>query len=312
MYVAAQNTQAQSLLLQGGTAWNVFLMQGTPPEDMETFPFQLNSMDSIFANAIAGIRVNAVNNATYGNELLVFEHVNALFQIKMHGARSLNGVAGIQCIPQAITTNIEGLEKPGGYVNGLSDLGVVASATTHLLTDKYIEFDLGTPCSIEKVSYGNLSSTNRNPTSFAIQYFDGSDWVDAVASVAAKTYVAAGIDSTFTPITARLWRIKYLNDTLNSANPLGYRFVRFIASELPGDVLDKSNIDMTWAIAVPASPILATYESADATQIPGMIMEAGGPIDGKPVVLNRRRAGLEDPIAMVHCKVFGGVVQELP
>lgn len=312
MFVAAQNAQAQSLLLQGGSAWNLFLMGGTPPESMQAMPFQLANMDSIYSNCLAGIRITAVNSAGYGQELLTFEHGNNLIMLKQHGARTLNGVAGIQCIPQAITSNIAGLDEPQGHVNGLEDNGVAATATTHIVTDGWIQFDLGTPCSISNVRFGNMSNTAFNPSNAQLEYYDGSDWVAADSSVNVKTYSLTGVELLSTPVEAQLWRVRFLDNTgTNVANTFRYRFVRFIADTLPANVFDRSATDFTWAILVPASPNASTYKSADATQVPAMIVSAGGPVDGRVCVLNRRRASINDSIAVVHLKVFGGVVQEI-
>lgn len=312
MFVAAQQAQAQSLLLQGGNAWNLFLMSGTLPESMQTMPFQLANMDSIYSNCIAGLRVSAVNSAGYGQELLAFEHTGNLIMLKQHGARTINGVAGIQCIPQAITSNIVGLDEPQGYVNGLEDNGVSALSNTHIVTDGWIQFDLGTPCSISRVLFGNMSNTAFNPSNAQLEYYDGSAWVAAGSSVAVKAYNAAGVEMISVPQTAQLWRIRFLDNTGTVvANTFRYRFVRFIADTLPGNVFDRSSTDFGWAVLVPANPTASTYKSADATQVPAMILSAGGPVDGKVAVLNRRRASINDSIALVHLKVFGGVVQEL-
>lgn len=312
MYVAAQFAQAQSMLLKGGTAWNMFLMSGTVPESMGTFPFQLANMDSIFANAIAGIRVTAVNSAGYGQELLAFEHASTLFTLKMHGERLNNGTAGIQCLPQAIATDIPGMDEPVGYVNGLEDSAVTATASTHLVTGRFIQFDFGDVCSINKVLFANMSATTRNASNINVEYYDGSVWVPAASNVAVKTYNAAGIEITFAPISARLWRVRFLNDTGTvAANTLQYRFIRFFASELPSNTFDKTTTDVTWCVLVPANPTTATYKSADATQVPAMVLSAGGPLDGKVAVLNRRRAGISDSFSLVHLKVFGNVVNEV-
>lgn len=314
MFVAAQNAQAQSLLLQGGTAWNLFLMTGTMPETMTFFPFQLNNMESVFANAIAGLRLTAVNNAGYGQEMLAFEHAGTFMQLKMHGARTTNGVPGIQCYPQAISTNIVGLDKPYGYVNGLEDNPAFATADTHITTDGWIEYDLGTECSITKAIFGNVSTTTRNATTALIEYFDVNtdEWVAAGSNLAVKTYVAAGIESNFDPVVARRWRIRFLDNTGTVvANTLQYRYLRFLASETPADIKDKSEMDMTWGILVPAAPVAATYTNANATQIPAHIVTVGGPIDAQIAVLNRRRAGINDPISLIHLKLLGGIVQEV-
>lgn len=312
MYVAAQFAQAQSLLLKGGSAWNMFLMSGAVPESMGTFPFQLVNMDSIYANSIAGLRVTAVNSSGYGQELLAFEHAATLFTLKMHGERLTNGVAGIQCIPQAITSDVPGLDEPAGYVNGLEDSAVTATATTHLVTGRFIQFDFGDACSISKVIFANMSTTTRNASNINIEYYDGSVWVPAASNVAVKAYNAAGIESTFAPITARLWRIRFLNDTGTTAsNTLQYRFIRFIANVLPTNTFDKSTTDVTWCVLVPANPSTATYKSAGATQVPAMILSAGGPIDGKVAVLNRKRAGINESFSLIHLKVFGNIVNEI-
>lgn len=312
MFVAAQNAQAQSLLLQCGSAWNLFLMSGTAPESMQAMPFQLANMDSVYSNCLAALRVTAVNSAGYGQELLAFEHTGNLVMLKQHGARTLNGVAGIQCIPQAISSNIAGLDEPQGYVNGLEDNGVAATATTHIVTGGWIQFDLGTPCSISRVLFGNMSNTAFNASNAQLEYYDGNAWVSAGASVGVKTYSLTGVEMLAVPQTAQLWRIRFLDNTGTVvANTFRYRFVRFIANALPANVFDRSSTDFGWAVLVPAAPVTATYKSADATQLPAMIFTAGGPVDGKVCVLNRRRASINDSLAVVHLKVFGGVVQEI-
>ncbi len=312
MYVAAQQSQAQSLITSGGTAWNLFLMSGSIPTLKANIPFARNSMQGIFANCIAALRVTAVNNSTYGQELLTFEHGSTIAHLKMHGARSTNGVAGIQCMPQAIDSNIAGLNEPAGYVNGLEDGGVLATATTHITTGGWIEYDFGTPCSINRALFGNSSTAARNASNAVIEYFNGTAWVAASANTAVKTYNAAGIDINFSAVEAQRWRIRFLDDTgTTAANTLQYRYLRFFASVLPANVMDKSTTDVTWAMLVPANPTASVYKNVAATELPYYMVSCGGPVDGYVGVLNRRRAGINDIFSLVHLKLSSAVVDEV-
>lgn len=312
MFVLAENAQAGSLLTTGGTQWNMFLFSGTPPADKEDLTFALTDMKQVYNNSVAGLRMLAVNNATYGWELLGFDYVGTLFVTKQHGERSVNGLNGIQLIPQSIDTNIAGLEKPAGFVNGLESLALAqATATTHIVTDNWIEYDFGTECSVNRVLFGNMSATTRNATSMNIEYWDGSAWQVAAAAVAVKTYNATGIETTFAPIVARRWRVRFLNNTGTIVgNTLQYMFLRFFANVMPAEVFDRSNTVFTWAIVVPAAPTVATYEPLFPADVPAIIVTAGGPTDGSVATLNRNKAGLDDIISLVNLKIKGTVAQE--
>ena len=315
MYVAAQNAQAQSIHTQCGSAWNLFLMSSVLPASLQEVPYQLANMDSIYSNCIAALRLTSVVSAGYGQELVAFENSGTLVAIKQHGYRpTVNGVAGIQCIPHAIVSDILGLDEPSGYVNGLEDNGLDALSTTNLIGSKFIQFDLGTPCKISKLVFANSTNALFNPNNAAIEYFDTntSDWVEAVASVSLRTYVAAGIDIPIADVEAQLWRIRFIENTSATASHIfRYKYIRFIASELPTNVFDRSTTDFTYAVLVPAFPAAATYKSADATQVPAFIFSVGGPLDGKVGVLNRRRCSISDSLSVLHLKLFGGVVQEI-
>lgn len=312
MFTAAQQTQAQSLITSGGSAWNLFLMSGPIPTQKSEIPFARNSMQGIFANCIAALRVTAVNNATYGQELLTFEHGSTICHLKMHGARTTNGVAGIQCLPQAIDSNIAGLNEPAGYVNGLEDGAVLATATTHITTDGWIEYDFGTPCSINRALFGNSSTATRNASNAIVEYYNGTAWVTASASTPVKTYSAAGVEFNFTAIEAQRWRLRFLDNTgTTAANTLQYRYLRFFASVLPTDVMDKSTTDVTWAMLVPANPTASVYKNVAAVELPYYMVSCGGPVDGYVGVLNRRRAGINDLFTLVHLKLSSAVVEEV-
>lgn len=310
MYVSGQNQQALNILSTLGVNWNMFLMTGAVPESLETMPFQLVNMDSIYDNSVQSLRVKAVNSAGYGQELIVFEHQGSLASSKEHGPRSINGVSGIQCIPQSIRTNILGLDKCKGYVNGIEDNTQLAYGTDLLIDGKYVEYDLGTPCSINSVSYGNSATAARNPTSITVQYYNSElgTWENAGALTSVKTYIAAGVVINFSPIVAQRWRIIY---TGNPTAQFEYRWLRFTADVLPENVLSRSDTLFTWAVFVPALPTESIYESVNATQIPAICLEAGGPLDQKPIVLNRNKAGLEDIVALIHCKIFPTVAKEI-
>lgn len=310
MYVAGQNQQALNLIASLGANWNIFLMSGAVPASLETMPFQLVNIDSVFDNAIQGLRAKAVNSAGYGQEMIAFEYQGNLFTLKEHGARSINGVSGIQCMPQSIRTNILGLDKCKGYVNGIEDNTQLAYGTDLLIDGKYVEYDLGTPCSINSVSYGNSVIGTKNPTSITVQYYNSElgTWENAGALTSVKTYIAAGVVINFSPIVAQRWRIIY---TGNPTAQFEYRWLRFIASVLPQNVMSKSDVDVTWAILVPALPTESIYESARSTQIPAICLEAGGPLGQKPIVLNRKSAGIEDIVSLVHCKIFPSVSKEI-
>lgn len=310
MYVAGQNQQALNLIASLGANWNIFLMSGAVPASLETMPFQLVNIDSVFDNAIQGLRAKAVNSAGYGQEMIAFEYQGNLFTLKEHGARALNGVTGIQCIPQSIRTNVLGLDKPKGYVNGLDDNTQLAYGTDLLLDTKYIEYDFGTPCSINSMSFGNSSTAARNPTSITVQYYNSvtSQWTDAAAITSIKTYIAAGVVVNFSPVVAQRWRVVF---TGNPTAQFEYRWLRFIASVIPENIMSKSGVEVTWAILVPALPTESIYESARSTQIPAICLEAGGPLDQKPIVLNRKSAGVDDIVSLVHCKIFPSVSKEI-
>jgi len=312
MYIVAENAHASSLLAQAGTQWNLFLFTGTAPTSVDNVPFSISNMQEIYANAVAGLRLLGVNSTTYGQELLALENLAQLFTLKMHGARTTNGLAGIQLMPQTITSNIAGLEKPAGYVNGLENQGLAnAIATTHLITNGWVEYDFGTPVSVNRVLFGNNIST-RNATTMAIEYFDGSVWQIAANNVAVKTQVVSGVDTTFAPITARRWRIRFLNDTGSvPANTLAYNFLRFFASEAPADVMSKENQDFTWGMLIPAQPSASIYESVNAQRVPAFIVSAGGPVDGATALLNRKRATINDIISCVSLKVKTAVTDEV-
>ena len=312
MYIVGENAHASSMLTNAGAQWNLFLFTGTAPTSVDTVPFDISNMQNIFANAIAGLRLLAVNSTTYGTELLAFENVAQLFTLKMHGARTTNGLAGIQLMPQTITSNIAGLEKPAGYVNGLENQALAnAIATTHLITNGWIEYDFGTDVSVNRVLFGNNVST-RNATTMAIEYFDGTAWQIAANNVAVKTQVVTGVESTFAPITARRWRIRFLNDTGTiSTNTLAYNFLRFFGSAVPTDVMSKENQDFTWGMLIPAQPSASLYENLFAQRVPAFIVSAGGPVDGATALLNRKRATINDIISCVSLKVKTAVTDEV-
>lgn len=313
MYIAGENSNASSLLASAGTQWNLFLFGGTAPTSVASIPFDITNMQNIFANAIAGLRLLGVNSTTYGQELIAFENIAQLFTLKMHGARSSNGIAGIQLMPQIITSNIAGLEKPNGYVNGLENMAAAnVTANTHLVTNGWVEYDFGAPVSVNRVLFGNNSTTTRNATTMAIEYFDGSAWQVAANNVAVKTYAASGVDTSFAPITAQRWRIRFLNDTgTTAANTLVYNFLRFFASEVPADVQSKENIDFTWGMLVPAQPTASIYESLNAQRVPAFIVSAGGPVDGATALLNRKRMTVNDILSCVSLKVKTAVTNEV-
>lgn len=310
MYVSGQNQQALNIISSLGVNWNMFLMSGAVPETLETMPFQLSNLDSVFDNAVQGLRVKAVNSAGYGQELLVFEQQGILFSSKEHGLRSVNGIAGIQCLPQSIRSDIVGLDKCKGYVNGIEDNTQSAYGSDMVADGKYIEYDLGSPCSISNISYGNSSVPSRNPTSLTVEYFDTetSSWLAASPVTSVKNYVAAGVSITITPVVAQRWRVKF---TGNPTALFEYRFLRYTANVLPENVMSKATTDFTWVILVPALPTESVYESVNATQVPVICLEAGGPLDQKPVVLSRKRAGVDDIVASIHCKIFQTVSQEI-
>lgn len=312
MYVAAQQSQAQSIITSGGSAWNLFLMSGAIPTQKADIPFSRANMQGLFANCIAALRVTAVNNATYGQELMTLEHGSTIAHLKMHGARSTNGVAGIQCMPQAIDSNIAGLNEPAGYVNGLEETSVLATATTHLTANGWIEFDFGTPCSINRALFGNSSTAARNASNAIIEYYNGTAWVAASAGTPVKTYAAAGVEFNFSAVEAQRWRIRFIDDTgAVAGNTLQYRYLRFFASVLPANVMDKSTTDVTWAMLVPANPTASVYKNVGAVEIPYYMVSCGGPVDGYVGVLNRRRAGINDIFTLVHLKISSAVVEEL-
>jgi hypothetical protein len=314
MFILGENAHASSILAQAGTQWNLFLFTGTAPTSVDNVPFNISNMQEIYANAVAGLRLLGVNSTMYGQELIAFENVAQLFALKMHGARTTNGIAGIQLLPQNITSNIAGLEKPAGYVNGLENNPLAnATASTHLLANNWIEYDFGTDVSVNRVLFGNNSNTARNATSMAIEYFDGNAWQIAANNIAIKTYVAAGIESNFAPITAQRWRIRFLNDTGTVvSNTLIYNFLRFFGAEVPVDVMSKENLDFTWAMLVPAQPTVASiYENLFAQRVPAFIVSAGGPVDGATALLNRKRATINDIISCVSLKVKTAVTDEV-
>lgn len=312
MYIVGENAHASSILTNAGAQWNLFLFTGTAPTSVDAIPFNISNMQDIFANAVAGLRLLAVNSTVYGTELLAFENVAQLFTLKMHGARTTNGLAGIQLMPQTITSNIAGLDKPAGYVNGLENQALAnAIATTHLITDGWIEYDFGTDVSVNRVLFGNNVSA-RNATTMAIEYFDGTAWQIAANNVAVKTQVVSGVESTFAPITARRWRIRFLNDTGTTAsNTLAYNFLRFFGSAVPTDVMSKENQDFTWGMLIPAQPSASLYETLFAQRVPAFIVSAGGPVDGATALLNRKRATINDIISCVSLKVKTAVTDEV-
>lgn len=309
MYVSGQNQQAVNIIASLGANWNMFLMAGAVPPALENMPFQLVNMDSIYDNSVQALRVKAVNSAGYGQEMIAFEYQGILFSSKEHGSRSINGVAGIQCMPQSVRTNILGLDKCKGYVNGIEDNTLTANGSDLLLDGKYIEYDFGSPCSISSLSYGNSATATRNPTSLTLQYFDDQGtWVNAVESIAIKTYNVAGVTTSFSPISAQRWRVVF---TGNPTVLFEYRWLRMLASVTPDNVLSKDEVEFTWAILVPSLPTESIYESVNATQIPAIVLEAGGPLDQKPIVLSRDKAGIDDIVSMIHCKIFPTVAKEI-
>lgn len=312
MFTAAQQSQAQSLITSGGSAWNLFLMSGAIPTQKSEIPFARNSMQGVFANCIAALRITAVNSTTYGQELIAFEHGSTICHLKMHGARTTNGVAGIQCMPQAIDSNIAGLNEPAGYVNGLEDGGILATATTHITTGGWIEYDFGAPCSINRALFGNSSTAARNASNAVVEYYNGTAWVAASANTAVKTYNAAGIEFNFSAIEAQRWRLRFIDDTgAVTTNTLQYRYLRFFASVSPANVMDKSTTDVTWAMLVPANPTASVYKNVAAVELPYYMVSCGGHVDGYVGVLNRRRAGINDLFTLVHLKLSSAVVEEL-
>lgn len=312
MFIVGENAHASSMLTSAGAQWNLFLFTGAVPNSVDSVPFNISNMQDIYSNAVAGLRLLAVNSTTYGKELLAFENVAQLFTLKMHGARTTNGLAGIQLMPQTISSNIAGLDKPAGYVNGLENQGLAnAIATTHLITNGWIEYDFGTPVEVNRVLFGNNVST-RNATAMAIEYFDGTVWQIAANNVAIKTQVVSGVESTFAATTAQRWRIRFLNDTGTVlANTLAYNFLRFFGASIPADVMSKENQDFTWAMLVPAQPSANIYESLFAQRVPAFIVSAGGPVDGATVLLNRKRATINDIISCVSLKVKTAVTDEV-
>ena len=315
MYLAAENANMVSMQAQAGTQWNLFLMTGDVPTSVDEVHTELGlaDMKGIYANAIAGLRLLSVNNTTYGTELAAFENVGQLFTLKMHGARSTNSLAGIQLLPQTIDSNIQGLEKPAGFVNGLESMALApATATTYITTDGWIEYDFGDVVSVNKVLYGNFATTTRNPSTMAIEYWNGSAWVIAATGIAIKTYNAAGIETTFAPISARRWRIRFLDNTgAVVANTLIYNYLRFFASEVPANVQTKENIPVTWGVLVPAAPVAATYESLFAQRVPAFIFTLGGPADGGVGLLNRSSGTIDDIFSVISLKIKTAVVTEV-
>jgi hypothetical protein len=315
MYFAAENANMVSMQAQAGTQWNLFLMTGDVPTSVNEVHTEigLSDMKGIYANAIAGLRLLSVNSTTYGTELVAFENVAQLFTLKMHGARSTNGLAGIQLLPQSIDSNIQGLEKPAGFVNGLESMALApATATTHITTDGWIEYDFGDAVSVNRVVYGNFVTTTRNPSTMAIEYLNGSAWVVAATGIAVKTYNAAGIESTFAPISARRWRVRFLDNTGTvAANTLVYNYIRFFASAVPSNVMSKENIPVTWGILVPAAPVASIYESLFAQRVPAFIFTLGGPADGGVGLLNRSSGTIEDIFSVISLKLKTAVVTEV-
>lgn len=313
MFVLAENAHISNIigLTGGGTQWNLFLMTGDVPADLAEAHADLNmaNMQGIFANSIAGLRLLAINNTTYGQELVAFENVGNLFTLKQHCNRVTNGIAGIQLLPQIITTNIAGLEKLGGYVNGL-EVNALAPATaqTHITTDGWIEYDFGTPVSVNRVLYGNSSNAARNPSNMVVEYWNGSVWVNLSGSVPVKTYNATGIDIPVAPTVAQRWRVRFLDNTgAIVANTLIYNYLRFFASEVPADVLSKENMNFTWAVLCPAQH----YEQPFAQKVAAFILSAGGPAQGEVVLLNRPNAEINDVISLISLRLKTNVTEEI-
>ncbi|MGL5012946.1 MAG: hypothetical protein ACRC6V_01480 [Bacteroidales bacterium] len=280
------------------------------PKTLQDIPFKLDNLNEVFDNAIRGLVVTAIsNNATYGHELIAFHMNMSLFGLKEHGQSALNNVSGIQCMPQSIRSDILGLDSCQGYVNGLDSSTMVTSKET-AVTGKYIEYDLGSPCSVNNIVYGNSSTTGDNPTTLRVEYFDTEleAWVEAIGSVSIKSYVAAGVSISITPVVAQKWRVVF---TSNSSNTFRYRFLRILADVMPEDVMSKSDIKATWALLVPVAPTESTYVNAGAKLIPAICLEVGGPLDLKPIVLNRAQSGLDDVVSCMHCKIFHNISQEV-
>jgi hypothetical protein len=296
MFIHAPYEFARDAVAYGSSAWNMFLMTGTPPES--TSEIDLTSMYYPYNNCIAALRVTAVNGPTPNFELLTFQDNGLAIALKQHGERIVNGTAGIQCIPQSVITNIPGLDRPGGYVNGFENTGVTVDATTTVVSGLYIEFDFGSPVTLNRILYGNSVTANRNPSTVSFQYWDGSAWVTA-ASASVNVTNAGGVDTSFTDQLAQRWRVLM---NANVTTGFQYRFIRFFASEVPADVQDKSAAVVTWAILVPAKPTVDT--SGLSTEIPAILMTAGGPLDTNVAVLSDNQFSIDDFISLIHARVF--------
>lgn len=296
MFVHAPYEYARDLVAYGSSTWNMFLMTGTPPES--TSEIDLTNMYYVFNNCIAALRVTAVNGPAPNTELLTFQDAGLAIALKQHGERTVNGTAGIQCIPQSVLTNIPGLDKAGGFVNGFENTGVLADASTITVNGLFIEFDFGAAVTLNRILYGNSTTANRNPTTVSFQYWDGASWVTA-ANATVNVTNAGGVDTSFTPTLAQRWRVLMNSNVVTGYQ---YRFIRFFASEVPANVQDKSAAVVTWVVVAPAKATLDT--TTLSTEVPAFLMSAGGPLDLGVVVLNDNSFTINEFISVIHSKVY--------